>query len=177
MEVENWIINTEWQETFKCTGDVTAEESVLQLNRLNMTVKSEEAWISHTINPCIDWDCAHIFCATSASTYSAAIPQWPPDFLPASMNSDRPMRLMVGAMARGPMYLSTTPTSPEKPRKIWSSEDTRMAPWICGGQRRTKPLKLRKFSRKMFFYPSLSWKYSSGRSLQGFYLRLCHFNQ
>lgn len=48
-------------------------------------------------------------------THRAAIPQWPPDFFPASVNSDRPMRLMVGAIARGPIYLSTRPTSPDKP--------------------------------------------------------------
>lgn len=66
-------------------------------------------------------------------THRAAMPQWPPDFLPASVNSDKPMRLMVGAIARGPMYLSRSPTSPERPRKTWSREDTRMAPWICGG--------------------------------------------
>ena len=74
-------------------------------------------------------------CKTS-STHRAAIPQWPPDFFPASMNSDRPIRLMVGAIARGPIYLSTRPTSPEKPRNICSRDDTRMAPWICGWQRR-----------------------------------------
>lgn len=81
---------------------------------------------------------SHIFCAIhrckTPSTHRAAIPQWPPDFFPASMNSDRPMRLMVGAIARGPMYFSTRPTSPEKPRKIWSREATRMAPWICWWQ-------------------------------------------
>ena len=41
---------------------------------------------------------------------------------------------MVGAIASGPMYFSTRPTRPEKPRTIWSREDTRMAPWICGQQ-------------------------------------------
>lgn len=44
------------------------------------------------------------------------------------------MRLMVGAIASGPMYFSTRPTRPEKPRTIWRREDTRMAPWICGRQ-------------------------------------------
>lgn len=77
--------------------------------------------------------CATHWCKTP-STYRAAIPQWPPHFFPASMNRDRPMRLMVGAIAIGPMYFSTRPTRPEKPRTIWSREDTRMAPWICGRQ-------------------------------------------
>lgn len=77
------------------------------------------------------------WCNTTASTYRAAIPQWPPDFFPASMKSERPMRLMVGAMASGPMYLSTKPTSPERPRTSWSREETRMAPWICQSQEKT----------------------------------------
>lgn len=68
------------------------------------------------------------------STHRAAIPQWPPHFLPASVNSDKPMRLIVGAIARGPIYLSTRPRSPERPRTIWSNEATRMAPWIYGWQ-------------------------------------------
>lgn len=71
------------------------------------------------------------YCETQ-STYSAAIPQWPPDFFPASMNSDRPMRLMVGAIASGPMYFSTRPTRPEKPSTSCRRDETRIAPWICG---------------------------------------------
>lgn len=76
--------------------------------------------------------CVITQCIKTLCTHRAAIPQWPPDFLPASMNNDRPMRLMVGAIASGPIYLSTKPTSPENPRTIWSRDDTRMAPWICG---------------------------------------------
>lgn len=74
----------------------------------------------------------------TASTYRAAIPQWPPDFFPASMKRERPMRLMVGAMASGPMYLSTKPTTPERPRTSWSKEETRMAPWICENARQNQ---------------------------------------
>lgn len=40
-------------------------------------------------------------------------------------------------MASGPMYLSTKPTSPERPRTSWSREETRMAPWICQSQGKT----------------------------------------
>lgn len=63
-------------------------------------------------------------------THRAEMPQWAPDFFPAWMKSDSPMRLMVGAIARGPMNFSTNPTSPESPSTTWSKDATRIAPWI-----------------------------------------------
>lgn len=63
-------------------------------------------------------------------THRAEIPQCPPDFFPAWMKSDSPIRLMVGAIASGPMNFSTNPTSPESPSTTWSNDATRIAPWI-----------------------------------------------
>lgn len=63
-------------------------------------------------------------------THRAEIPQCPPDFFPAWMKSNSPIRLMVGMIVNGPMNFSTNPTSPESPSMTWSNDATRIAPWI-----------------------------------------------
>ena len=48
----------------------------------------------------------------------------------AAPNNESPIRAMVGAIARGPINLSKTPTNPVMPIKTWNRAATAIAPWI-----------------------------------------------
>lgn len=51
---------------------------------------------------------------------------------PAGSYSDKPIRVMVGAMVSGPMNRMTKPIRPEKPTTIWKREATMIDPCSCG---------------------------------------------
>lgn len=65
------------------------------------------------------------------ATYMAEMPQWVPALAADDSNSDRPMRVMVGAMVKGPMKRMRKPIMPEKPTTIWRSDATMMEPCSC----------------------------------------------
>ena len=46
----------------------------------------------------------------------------------ATLNSPTPIKVIVGAIVRGPMKRRRTPMSPVKPITIWNNADTIMAP-------------------------------------------------
>ena len=53
-----------------------------------------------------------------------------PAFPAATLKSDTPTRVIVGAMVSGPMKRRRKPTRPVKPMTIWNNDETIMAPWI-----------------------------------------------
>ena len=53
----------------------------------------------------------------------------------AARKSARPTKVMVGAIASGPMYRSSKPISPLTPRTISNSDATMIAPCICNNRR------------------------------------------
>ena len=64
------------------------------------------------------------------STYMMATYQLPAQKSWAASKRAIPMRAMVGAMAKGPMYLSNKPTMPNMPMRTSNREAVMMAPWI-----------------------------------------------
>ena len=56
------------------------------------------------------------------------MPHWWAQLLVAIGNSDNPMRVMVGAITRGPIYLNKSPINPEKPISTSNMAATITAP-------------------------------------------------
>lgn len=72
----------------------------------------------------------YAFLCTRVYTYSIAMPQCFPALSPAAWKPDRPIRVMVGVMVKGPMYFSRSPGRPSAPMHTSTMDDTMIAPWI-----------------------------------------------
>lgn len=60
--------------------------------------------------------------------YMSAIHQCCAAKLDPAANRDSPVSATRGVMVSGPMYRSTNPIRPLKPRNTWNSDDTMIAP-------------------------------------------------
>ena len=72
----------------------------------------------------------YAFLCMRVNTYSIAMPQCFPALSPAAWKPDRPIRVMVGVMVKGPMYFSRSPGRPSAPMHTSTMDDTMIAPWI-----------------------------------------------